>query len=165
LRQTQQGKLGVDLSQQLNDMKNQSQQSQRAQRVANSRNCIELNGVWIDDQYKKETPTLKIKTMSNAYFKILEKQPKMKEVFALSQNVVWITPNGTALVIDPNDGKDELTDEEIAKLYARSSVSSRLPFPPKATELNSVALGMRVIRFGRPNVRATLKQQVDAVSP
>lgn len=117
--QTQQGKLGVDFSQQLNDMKNQSQQSQRAQRVANSRNCIELNGVWIDDQYKKETPTLKIKTMSNAYFKILEKQPKMKEVFALSQNVVWITPNGTALVIDPNEGKDELTDEEIAKLYTK----------------------------------------------
>lgn len=118
-RQTQQGKLGVDLSQQLNDMKNQTQQSQRAQRVANSRNCIELNGVWIDDQYKKDTPTLKIKTMSNAYFKILEKQPKMKEVFALSQNVVWITPNGTALVIDPNDGKEELTDEEIAKLYTK----------------------------------------------
>lgn len=117
--QTQQGKLGVDLSQQLNDMKNQSQQSQRAQRVANSRNCIELNGVWIDDQYKKDTPTLKIKTMSNAYFKILEKQPKMKEVFALSQNVVWITPNGTALVIDPNEGKDELNDEEITKLFAK----------------------------------------------
>lgn len=118
LDQTQQGKLGVDLSQQLNDMKNQSQQSQRAQRQVNSRNCVELNGVWIDDQYKKETPTLKIKTMSNAYFKILEKQPKMKEVFSLSQNVVWIAPNGTALVIDPNDGKDELSDEEITKLFA-----------------------------------------------
>lgn len=118
-RQTQQGELGVQYAQQLNDMKNQNQQGRTAQRMVNKRNCIEINGVWIDDQYKKETPTLNIKTMSNAYFKLLEKKPEMKEVFALSQSVVWITPNGTALVIDPSNGKEELTDEEITKLFTR----------------------------------------------
>jgi hypothetical protein len=32
---------------------------------------------------------------------------------------VWVTPNGTALVIDTNDGKDKLTDGEIDALFAR----------------------------------------------
>lgn len=119
LYQNQQGQQGVEYASQLNNMKNQNQQGRNAQRMVNKRNCIEINGVWIDDQYKKETPTLNIKTMSNAYFKLLEKKPEMKEVFALSQSVVWITPNGTALVIDPSAGKEELTDEEIAKLFTK----------------------------------------------
>lgn len=118
-KQTQQGQLGVDFANQINNMKNQNQQNRSAQRMANRRNCIEINGVWVDDQNKKDTPTLNIKTMSNAYFKLLEKKPEMKEVFALSQSVVWITPSGIALVIDPNSGHDEITDEEITKLFTK----------------------------------------------
>jgi Ca-activated chloride channel family protein len=117
-KSAQEGKLGVDLSSRLNDLKQQQQQqSRQAQKMANRRNCIEINGVWIDDQYKKETPTFAIKSMSNAYFKLLEKQPAMKEVLSLSQSVVWIAPSGTALVFDPSAGKEELTDEEIDKLF------------------------------------------------
>lgn len=117
--QTQQGQLGVDYAYQLNNMKNQNQQSRGAQRSANKRSCIEINGVWIDEEFKKDTPTLNIKTMSNAYFKLLEKKPEMKEVFSLSPALVWITPSGTALVIDPKDGKEEITDEEITKLFTK----------------------------------------------
>lgn len=117
--QTQSGQVGVDYASQLNNLKNQSQQSRGAQRMANKRNCIELNGVWIDDQFKKETPILNIKTMSNAYFKLLELKPEMKEVFSLSQSVVWITPSGTALVVDPSSGKEELTDDEITRLFTK----------------------------------------------
>ncbi|MFT3881544.1 MAG: VIT and VWA domain-containing protein [Gemmatales bacterium] len=117
--QTQQGQLGVDYAYQLNNLKNQNQQGRGAQRSANKRSCIEINGVWIDEEFKKDTPTLNIKTMSNAYFKLLEKKPEMKEVFALSPAVVWITPSGTALVIDPKEGKEEITDEEITKLFTK----------------------------------------------
>ncbi|HQR09286.1 MAG TPA: VIT and VWA domain-containing protein [Gemmatales bacterium] len=117
--QTQQGQLGVDYAYQLNNMKNQNQQGRGAQRSANKRSCIEVNGVWIDEQFKKDTPTLNIKTMSNAYFKLLEKKPEMKEVFSLSPALVWITPSGTALVIDPKEGKEEISDEEITKLFTK----------------------------------------------
>ena len=51
--------------------------------------------------------------MSDAYFRILERQPEIKEVFRLGNHLVWITPSGTALVIDTSDGKEKLTDEEI----------------------------------------------------
>jgi hypothetical protein len=30
---------------------------------------------------------------------------------------VWVTPSGTALVIDTTDGAEKLSDEEIAKLF------------------------------------------------
>lgn len=121
LQQAQQGRLGVDLSVQMNEMKNQSQQSRQIQRQVNQRNCLEINGVWVDDQFKKETPTIAIKTMSNAYFLLLEKKPEMKEVLQLGSSLVWIAPNGTAIVIDPNTGKEEITDEEITRLFTKGN--------------------------------------------
>ena len=48
-----------------------------------------------------------VKAMSDAYFRILELQPQMKEVFRLGNHLVWVTPSGTALVIDVNDGKEK----------------------------------------------------------
>ncbi|HMP17787.1 MAG TPA: hypothetical protein PKD72_12240, partial [Gemmatales bacterium] len=113
----QQGKLGVDLSEQWNALKNQTRQSSQAQRVAYGRNCLEIQGVWVDEHFKKDIPTRAVKTMSRAYFRILDLQPRMKEVFALGQSVIWITPSGMALVIDPNEGSEDLTDEEINKLF------------------------------------------------
>jgi Ca-activated chloride channel family protein len=41
----------------------------------------------------------------------------MKDVFRLGNYLVWVTPSNTALVIDANDGKEKLTDEEIDKLF------------------------------------------------
>jgi len=58
-----------------------------------------------------------VQALSDAYFRILERHPKVKEVFQLGNYVVWVAPNGTALVIDPNDGKKELSDAEIDKLF------------------------------------------------
>jgi Ca-activated chloride channel family protein len=41
----------------------------------------------------------------------------MKDVYRLGNHLVWVTPSGTALVIDASDGKDKLSDEEINKLF------------------------------------------------
>ena len=43
--------------------------------------------------------------------------PKIKEVFQLGNYLVWVAPSGTALVIDANDGKKDLSDAEIDKLF------------------------------------------------
>ena len=34
-------------------------------------------------------PTVTIKAMSPAYFRLLERQPQMREVFQLGKRVVW----------------------------------------------------------------------------
>jgi hypothetical protein len=41
----------------------------------------------------------------------------MKEVFQLGNRVIWVAPNGTALVIDPTAGKEDLKSEEIEALF------------------------------------------------
>jgi Ca-activated chloride channel family protein len=118
LLENQVRKLGVDLSVSTKDLKNQSQIQATAIRRVAKRNCMEFGGVWIDEAFTERTPTLSIKAQSDAYFQILERQPQMKEVFQLGNHVVWITPNGTGLVIDTADGKDQMSDQEIDILFA-----------------------------------------------
>jgi Ca-activated chloride channel family protein len=48
---------------------------------------------------------------------MLERQPKVKEVFQLGNHLVWVTPSGDNLVIDTEGGKEKLSDEEIDKLF------------------------------------------------
>lgn len=113
----QTGKLGVDLAQNTDALRNQCRLTLTANRQANGRQVLEVGGVWIDDGYKAEAPTVVVKAQSNAYFRILEKQPAMRDVFRLGNSLVWVAPCGTALVIDANDGKDTLTDAEIDALF------------------------------------------------
>jgi Ca-activated chloride channel family protein len=113
----QAGKLGVDLSVQMQNLRNQTRLDQTALCQVNGRNCLEIGGVWIDEGFDAKMPTLTVKAQSDAYFKLLQKQPKMKEVFRLGNYLVWVTPNGTALVIDTTQGKETLGDEEIDKLF------------------------------------------------
>ena len=111
------GRRQVDLSLQMQNLRNQTRLDNCAVRRVNGRDCLEIGGVWIDEGFNAKMEAVTIKAQSNAYFKLLEKQPKMKEVFKLGNHLVWVTPSNTALVIDAGDGKDELTPEEIDKLF------------------------------------------------
>jgi Ca-activated chloride channel family protein len=113
----QEGKLGVELSIQTNNLRNQSKLEQTASRMVFGRTLIELGGVWIDEGFDPKMPTLTVKAQSDAYFRILELQPRMTEVFRLGNHLVWVTPNGTALVIDTVTGEEKLTDDKIQKLF------------------------------------------------
>jgi Ca-activated chloride channel family protein len=116
--EVQAGKLGVDLSVQSNLLKSESRPAPTAVRQAFGRTCLEIGGVWIDDQFQARMPLVTVKALSDAYFRILELHPQVKEVFQLGNHLVWVTPSGTALVIDTSDGKDKLSDDEINQLFA-----------------------------------------------
>jgi Ca-activated chloride channel family protein len=112
------GRLGVDLSIQCCGLRNQSRVEQTAQRDLLGRECIEVGGIWIDTGYDvKKTKTVAVKAMSDAYFSLLDKHPELKEVFRMGNHLVWVTPSGTALLLDTCDGKETLTDDEIASLF------------------------------------------------
>jgi Ca-activated chloride channel family protein len=113
----QAGKLGVDLSIQSNNLRNQSQLTPTALKNVAGRNCLELGGAWIDEGFDPKMAAVIVRAQSAAYFRILERQPQIRDVFKLGNHVVWITPNGTALVIDTNDGKEKLSDPEIDQLF------------------------------------------------
>ncbi len=114
----QAGGLGVNLALEMNQLRNQERVSRTASRNLQSRNLVELGGVWIDDAFDPKMPAVTVKAQSAAYFRILERQPKMREVFQLGNWVVWVTPSGTALIIDQGSGQEEMTDEAIDRLFA-----------------------------------------------
>ncbi len=115
----QAGRLGVDLSIQCCNLRNQCRVEQTAQRDLLGRTCIEVGGIWIDAGYDvKKTKTVAVKALSDAYFSLLEKQPALKDVFRMGLHLVWVTPSGTALLLDTCDGKETLTDDEIESLFA-----------------------------------------------
>ncbi len=118
LKANQIGRLGVDLAQASNELRQQTRLTQTANRDLRGRNCVEIGGVWVDDQFQADTKTVAVKAQSDAYFDILKAQPTMKDVFQTGNHLVWMTPSGVALVIDANDGAEKLTDAEIAALFA-----------------------------------------------
>src|SRR6185437_14689833 len=118
LNAVQAGKLGVNLSVYSNNLRGQCQLTRTAIRQVWGRNCMEIGGVWIDEGFTPKMTTVIVKAQSDAYFQLLKRQPKLKEVFKLGNYLVWVAPSGTALVIDTGKGKDKLSDAEIDKLFA-----------------------------------------------
>ncbi|MFO0938604.1 MAG: VIT domain-containing protein [Gemmataceae bacterium] len=114
----QEGKLGVDLAEASNQLRSQDRMQRKASQIVNGRNCVEIGGVWIDDKFEAKTKTLAVKAQSDAYFRILKLQPKMRDVYHLGNYLVWVTPSGTALVVDQSNGKEQLDDKEIEALFA-----------------------------------------------
>jgi Ca-activated chloride channel family protein len=115
------GKTGVDYAVQNGALRGQALLDRSAVCQVWGRQCMEVGGVWIDDAFTAKTNAVVVKAQSEAYFKLLAKQPELKKVFALGNHLVWITPSGTALVIDASNGKEKLSDEEIAKLFAAAA--------------------------------------------
>src|SRR5262249_22314714 len=113
----QSGKLGVDLSLQTAGLRGQTRLEQTALRQVRGRPLMEIGGVWIDEAFTAQTPALVVKAQSDAYFKLLEKRPELKDVFRLGNHLVWLPPSGTALFTDLTEGKKKLEDKEIAKLF------------------------------------------------
>jgi Ca-activated chloride channel family protein len=118
-RDSQSGKLGVDLSIQTNNLRSQTRLEQTAIKNVNGRTCLEIGGVWIDEGFDPKMKTVAVKAQSDAYFRILEKQPKMTEVFRLANHIVWVAPNGTALIIDTSEGKEKMDDKDIEELFTK----------------------------------------------
>jgi Ca-activated chloride channel family protein len=119
--QTQIGRLGVDLSVQSNSLRQETRQTLSAQRKVAGRTLIEIGGAWIDTGFKAEMKSLSIKAFSPAYFCLLKQRPELREVFQLGNALVWVAPSGTALVIDPSAGEENLKEPAIDELFKKGA--------------------------------------------
>ncbi len=113
----QSGKLGVDLSVELGKLRDLHRLGALDQRKAAGQVFQRVGDVWIDTAFKEKAPTLVVKAQGDAYFRILERHAPAKEVLRLGNRLVWMTPSGMALVVDPGDGKEKLDDKEIDRLF------------------------------------------------
>ena len=112
------GKVGVDLSVQNQNFRDQITVSETAIKQISGRSMIEVGGVWIDEGFQKSMPTMVIQAQSDAYFRLLEKQPQLRKLFGLGNYLIWVTPGNTALVIDTQEGKNTISDKEIEQMFA-----------------------------------------------
>jgi Ca-activated chloride channel homolog len=124
-KDAQVGKVGVDVAVCANNLRTQDRLTETANRYVQGRNCLEVGGLWIDEGFTADMKTVVVKAQSDAYFKILEAKPEMKDVFRLGNHLVFVTPSQTALVIDANDGKEKLTDAEVAGLFAKKAAAKK----------------------------------------
>jgi len=114
---SQTGKLGVDLSCYTNGLRQQERLSQTATRRIGDRNALEVGGVWIDEAYDPKMTVVTIKAQSDAYFRLLERQPSMRDILRIGNHLVYVTPSGTALVIDAGSGSETMSDADIDRLF------------------------------------------------
>jgi len=117
LANVQNGTLGVNLSVASDSLRNVTCMQQNAQRWIGTRNCLEVGGVWIDEAYEASMKTVTIKAHSEAYFRCLERHPELRKVFTIGNYLVWVSPSGTALVVDAVNGEETMTDTAIDALF------------------------------------------------
>ncbi|MCD6406081.1 MAG: VWA domain-containing protein [Planctomycetes bacterium] len=83
----------------------------RLVRKASDRNFINIDGVWIDEDATNDLEVVKCKFASDAYFKILESAPELKEALMLGERVI-IVAGKYCLIID-DEGRENADDETI----------------------------------------------------
>jgi Ca-activated chloride channel homolog len=70
------------------------------------------DSVWTDVRYKKSGTVLQVKPFSDAYFKLLELVPELREPFSVGERVI-VAGRGMAIELTPA-GEERLTDRDTA---------------------------------------------------
>jgi Ca-activated chloride channel family protein len=75
------------------------------------------DGVWTDIRYKKSGTLLRVKPFSDAYFKMIELEPDLREALAVGERAI-VVGRAMAVEVTPS-GVDQLTDRDVATLRDR----------------------------------------------
>jgi len=121
LKKAQTGEKAVEIAQQVAKMKQaQSGAASAASRVVQKRGGREFvayRGVWVDGKFDGTERLTKIKWGSEAFFRLVREHVDLKEAFSLGQKVVVVTAKNQAVVVDPEDGLAELSDEAAKAIF------------------------------------------------
>lgn len=112
------GKSAVDAAKfvrELKDSENAGKDTGAVRRAAGTR-FVSFRGMWVDEKFEAEMSLTVVKFGSAAYFKILEKHPKLLEAFKLGTEVLLVTAKGKALVIAAK-GDEEIADAALKALF------------------------------------------------
>jgi Ca-activated chloride channel family protein len=75
------------------------------------------DSVWTDARFKKDAPVLRVKPFSDAYFKLIEMMPDLREPFSFSERLI-ISGRSMAIELTPR-GKEQLTEADLRLLRDR----------------------------------------------
>jgi Ca-activated chloride channel family protein len=75
------------------------------------------DSVWTDVRYKKTGTMLRVKPFSEAYFKLMELVPELREAFSVGERVIVA---GSSMAVElTSSGEERLTDRDIALIRDR----------------------------------------------
>lgn len=72
------------------------------------------DGVWTDVRYKSSGPVVRVKPFSDAYFRLLELQPDLRDAFTVGERAI-IAGRSVAIELTPT-GAERLSDGDLALL-------------------------------------------------
>jgi Ca-activated chloride channel family protein len=75
------------------------------------------DSVWTDVRYKKSGTVLQVKPFSEAYFKLIEMVPDLREPFSVGERAI-VAGRSMAIELTPS-GKESLTDRDVALVRDR----------------------------------------------
>jgi Ca-activated chloride channel family protein len=75
------------------------------------------DGVWTDVRYKKSGMVLQVKPFSDAYFKLIEMVPDLREPFSVGERAI-VAGRSMAIELTPS-GKESLTDRDVTLIRDR----------------------------------------------
>ena len=88
----------------------------RVRRLGNTTFLLR-DGVWTDAKFKKESPILRVKPFSDAYFKLIETMPELREAFSFSERLIV---SGKSMAIELTaQGREQLTESDLRQLRDR----------------------------------------------
>ena len=86
-------------------------------RRAGNATFVLRDSVWTDVRYKNAGTVLRVKPFSDAYFRLLELQPDLRDAFSVGERVI-VAGRGMAIELAPS-GEERLTDRDLALLRDR----------------------------------------------
>jgi Ca-activated chloride channel homolog len=118
--QASSGKDAVDLAQRLADLKTGARADTSATpRTIAGRTFRKVGDAWVDQGFTPKTPTLRLRVLGKAYFRLLASHPELRLIFALGNRITWVGPSGTAVVID-SQGRDDADQASLDRLFANA---------------------------------------------
>jgi hypothetical protein len=75
------------------------------------------DSVWTDVRYKGTGPVLRVKSFSDAYFKLIDLQPDLRDAFTVGERAIIVGRN-MAIELTPT-GEERLSDKDLAMLRDR----------------------------------------------
>ena len=74
------------------------------------------DGLWVNSEYEGKIEAIKVKNLSEAYFKLLTKVPEIGRFFALGDEVIFLL-HGKAIHVS-DEGKSDFTPSELKLLLS-----------------------------------------------
>jgi len=86
------------------------------EKTLSGRRFRKLSEAWVDQTYKSSMTSVRLRVLGAAYFRLLEKHEELTAIFALGTRITWVSPSGTALIID-DKGQDDVADTVLDRLF------------------------------------------------